>query len=358
MTLHDLWLIIRHYAKWVIAVPLACMLLAGGYIYVSDHMRAQNFTATSTLTVTDPTALLGTASLSNLMDALAQNQVANLGDDAAATAKSDPATQSITFTVTGGSEEAAVAAANDMAAKTADAIKESLNEQADNYLNAVDQTGEASVIGDGGAVSSGTTTADRVAALRSCVFTISEAKQASSSASSGVMKYAAVGLVGGLFLVICALALMDSVRRPIKSKADIAEVTDLPVLMDGNTAKDGERLWANIQFSVADPQSVCVIPISGPARKDISSLIVRAVDGTCAAASGELANSVSAASKSLVVEDCASLNEEIAGACIARGADATVVVVRPWDDKAACLRDALSELQLARANVVGIALVK
>ena len=327
-------------------------------MYISDQMKEQNYTATATLTVTDPTALLGTTSLSNLMDALAQNQVANLEDGTTATAKSDPSTQSITFTVTGGSEEAAVTAANNAVEKTADAVKESLNEQADNYLDAVDRTGEGSSAGEGVSASSGTTTTDRVAALRSCAFTISEAKQAVASASSGVMKYAAVGLVGGLFLVICALALMDSMRRPIKSKADIAGVTDLPVLVDGNTAKDGERLWANIQFSVADPQSVCVIPISGPARKDISSLIVRAADGACTAASGGLANSVNAASEALVVVDCASLNEEIAGACVARGADATVVVVRPWNDRVACLRDALSELQLAQAHVVGIALVE
>lgn len=348
MTLHDLWLIIRHYAKWVIAVPLACMLLAGGYMYVTDHMKAQDFTATSTLTVTDPTALLGTVSLSNLMDALAQNQVANLGDEATAVAKSDPATQSITFTVTGGSEEAAVAAANDMAAKTADAIKESLNEQADNYLNAVDQTGEASAIGDGGAVSSGTTTADRVAALRSCVFTVSEAKQASSSASSGVMKYAAVGLVGGLFLVICALALMDSVRRPIKSKADIAEVTDLPVLAQSGDANMGERLWANVQFAANGVLgSICLLPVSGFANKPISLMLEEAVTASADTGSEGLAR----------ICGCASLSEDVMGAQAARKADTTIVLVRYWHDTVSELRDTLSELQLAQAKVAGIVLL-
>ena len=304
MTLHDLWLIIRHYAKWVIAVPLVCMLLAGGYMYVSDHMKAQNFTATSTLTVTDPTSLLAATSLSNLMDALAQNQVVSLGDDAAATAKSDPTTQSVTFTVIGGSEEAAVAAANEVAAKTAEAMKESLNEQADNYINSVDQTGETSAMGDSGAASPGTTAADRVAALRSCVFTISEAKEASSSGSSGVMKYAAVGLVGGLFLVICALALIDSVRRPIKSKADIAEVTDLPVLAQSGDANMGARLWTNVQF-VANGAlgSICLLPVSGFANKPISLMLEEAVTASADTGSESLAH----------ICGCASLSEDVMG---------------------------------------------
>lgn len=358
--MHDLWLIIRHYAKWVVAVPLACMLLAGGYVYVSDQMKEQNYTATATLTVTDSTALLGTTSLSNLMGALAQNQIADLEDGATGAATSDPATQSIIFTVTAGSGEAAVAAVNDVATRTADAVKESLNEQADNYLSTVDQVGGGPSADEVATASSGVTTADRVAALRSCVFTISEAKQAVASASSGVMKYAAVGFVGGLFLIICVLALLDSVRRPIKGKADIAEVTDLPVLMAGNSAKDGERLWANIQFSVADPQSVCVLPVTGDARRDISSLIAQAARVKCASKreGAESVGLVNASSDTLAVVGYASLSESIAGACAARDADATVVVVRLWEDHLACLRDTLSELQLARANVIGIALVE
>ena len=358
--MHDLWLIIRHYAKWVVAVPLACMLLAGGYVYVSDQMKEQNYTAAATLTVTDSTALLGTTSLSNLMGALAQNQIADLADGATGTVASDPATQSVIFTVFAGSDDAAVATANDAAAKTADAVKESLNEQADNYLSTVDQMSGGPSADEVVTASSGVTTADRVAALRSCVLTISEAKQAVASASSSVVKYAAVGFVGGLFLIICVLALLDSVRRPIKSKADIAEVTDLPMLMTGNSAKDGERLWANIQFSVADPQSVCVLPVTGDARRDISSLIAQAACVKCASKREDVESvgPVNASSETLVVADCSSLSEDIAGACIARDADATVVVVRLWEDRLACLRDTLSELQLARANVIGIALVE
>ncbi len=328
-------------------------------MYVSDQMKEQNYTATATLTVTDSTALLGATSLSNLLGALAQNQIADLADDLTGTVASDPATQSVVFTVVAGSDEAAVATANDVAAKTADAIKESLNEQADNYLSTVDQMNGGPSADEAMTASSGVTTADRVAALRSCVLTISEAKQAVASASSGVMKCAAVGFVGGLFLIICVLALLDSVRRPIKGEADIAEVTDLPVLMAGNSANGGERLWVNIQFSVVDPRSVCVLPVAGGARRDVSSLIAQAahVKRTSKREGVESAGPVSASSETLVVTDCASLSEDIAGACVARDADATIVVVRLWEDHLACLRDTLSELQLARANVIGIALV-
>lgn len=345
MTLNDLWLLLRHYAKWVVAIPLTCMLLTGGYMFVSDHMKERNFTAISVLTVTDPTALLSSTSLSNLMDALAQNEVSSLPEGvSAAEADSDPATQSITFTVAAVNEEMAVAASNDIAAKTAEMIRDSLNTQADNYLSIVDQADEGLLPDDSAAVSAGTAAADRVAALRSCVFTVTEAKEASASASSGVLKYAAVGLLGGLFIVICALALFDSVARPVKGRADIAAVTDLPVLVDGDGSVDGERLWANICFLVATPRSVCVLPVSGEVRKDVSSLIVQAAgrDGVDA----------------LKVSDCPPLSTGIAGARVAREADATIVVVRPWEDKAACLRETLLELQIAQANVIGVALSK
>lgn len=337
MTLHDLWLIIRHYVKWVVAVPVACALLAGGFMYVSDHMKEQNFTATSTLTVTDPTSLLSTTSLSNLMDALAKNEVAAVTDEAtAATAKSDPATQSITFTVTGASESDAVNAANNIATRTAEQIKQALIDQSEAYLNIV---GETATTDDGMAQSSDATSSDRVAALRSCVFTVSEAREAAASGSSGAMKYAAVGFVGGLFLVICALALVDSIRRPIKSRVDIAQVTDLPVLAEGANALAGERLWTNVCFACdGQPSSACLLSVLG---------------GGC----DHIVSALQEAARDAAVVSCCSLQDDLAGARMAREADVTVVAVRPWSDKASDLADVLSELQLAKANVVGVVLL-
>lgn len=334
MTLRDLWLIIRHYLKWVIAVPVACALLAGGFMYVSDHLKEQNFTATSTLTVTDPTSLLNTTSLSNLMDALAQNEVDAVTDEATtATAKSDPTTQSVTFTVTGADEDDAVNAANNIASQTADSIKQALTEQGDEYLSIV---GEAAPMSERATQQSGATSADRVAALRSCVFTVSEAKTATASGSSGVVKYAAVGFVGGLFLVVCALALMDSVRRPLKGRTDIADVTDLPILAEGADVQAGEHLWANVCFAAGkQPSSVCLLPVSGSDCNSVASSLEKAAGDT-------------------KIISCRSLEDDLSGARAAHEAEATVVAVRAWSDKAAGLIDVLSELKLAKANVVGI----
>ena len=337
MTLRDLWLIIRHYLKWVIVVPVVCALLAGGFMYASDHMKEQNYTATSTLTVTDPTAMLSATSLSNLMDALAQNEVAAIGDGTTtATAKSDATTQSITFSVTGSSESDAVEAANGIALQTAESIKQALSDQSDAYLEVAE---EAAQVDSDVAPSSGITAADRVAALRSCVFTVAEAKTAVASGSSSVMKYAAVGLVGGLFLVICALALLDSVRRPIKSRADIAEVTDLPVLAEGDDVQTRDRLWINACFAFeGQPSSVCLLPVSGDNCNNLVSVLQEAA---CDAA----------------VVSCRSLQDDLVGARVAREAEVAVVVVRPWFDKTSSLIDVLSELQLAKANVIGVVLL-
>lgn len=334
MTLRDLWLTIRHYLKWVVIVPIVCALLAGGSMCISDRIKKQNFTATSTLTVADPTALLSVTSLSNLMDALAKNETATVaGGATAATAKSDPATQSVAFIVTGASREDAVNAANDLADRTAELVKRALADQSEVYLSIV---AEAGVMSGSATQPSGVTSVDRAAALRSCVFTVSEAKTAVASGSGGVLEYAAVGLMGGLFLVICVLLLVDSVRRPIKSRIDIANVTDLPVLAEGTDTQVGERLWTNVCFAFdGPPSSVCLLPVS---------------EGGCDC----VASALQEAARGVAIVSCCSLEGDLAGAIAAREADASVVVVRSWSDRASDLIDVSSELRLARANVVGI----
>lgn len=354
MTLRDLWLTIRHYLKWVIAVPVVCALLAGGFMYASDRMSAQNYTATSTLTVTDPTAILSATSLSNLMDALAQNEVAAAADNVTtATAKTDPLTQSVVFSVTGASEVDAVDAANGIASRTVESIKQALSSQSEEYQEIADTVTRA----DADAMQpSGITTADRVAALRSCVFTVTEAKTAEASGSSGVIKYAAVGFVGGLFLVVCFLVFFDSIKRPIKGRADIAQVTDLSVLADDSDALFGERLWTNIQFCAkGDVRLLCLIPVSGAPDTTISDALSRAIAASCSdSARSEYATNKDESTCCPSIANCGALGEDVAGARTARDSSAVVVVVRLWDDTAQTLRDTLSELALANAPIVGV----
>lgn len=358
MTLNDLWLLIRHYAKWVIAVPIVFALLMGGFVCMSGQAKERAYTAAATLTATDPTALLSATHLSNLMEALAQNEIASESDAGAVLAvETDPAAQSAVFTATAASEEQAITAANNAAEQTADSIKEALTEQSEVYLSTVDDMPAAD---DGIVPLLGASTADRVAALRSCVLTISEANTALVSSSGDVVKYAAAGLVGGLLLIICALALLDSVKRPIKGRADVRAVTDLPVLSEGVDASAGRRLWANIQFCAGeDVRSVCVIPVSGSANTAIEAALSSAIDDFYSSSpSTNCTGADSVEATTLSVVSCDALTQDISSARLARRADAVVLVVRLWDDSRFALKDTLSELALADASVAGIALAK
>ncbi|MEY8460647.1 hypothetical protein AALA69_05890 [Eggerthellaceae bacterium 24-137] len=343
--------------------------------------------ATSTLAVVDPMGILNATSLSNLVDALAQNEVAAIaGDNIEAAAESDTAAQSITFSATAASEGDAVAAADDLALRTVESVKQVLGDQSDVYLDAADEAARV----DGAIQSTGVTAADRVAALRSCVFTVSKAKVLtedernvpsetsgadasdmgeSSGASepdedkpsgfSAVIKYAMVALVGSFFLALCVLALIDSARRPIKGEADVSAVTDLPILAESSDCLAGERLWTNIQFRAGEAlDSICIIPVSGGASATLAAELARAANGVCvnlpARESFELGRG---AQQRPSIISCDALRDDVSGARAARQADATVVVVRLWSDTESSLGDTLSELALANASIAGVVVV-
>lgn len=362
LTLSDLWLVVRHYMKWVIAIPVVCALVAAGYVFVAGQAKEKGEVAEATLTATDPSALVDSASLANLMDALAQAAVSRMDADVASSivVESDPTTQSVTFTATSSDGLNAVALANEAARETADAVKTALTAQSDSYLDGVDAV-EKNTGGEIASVVSGTTTADRAAALRSCIFTISEATKSNSADSAGPAKYAIVGLLGGLFLVICVLVFVDSIRRPLKCRADIGEVTDLPVLSEGEGLSAMERLWTNIQFvSDCRPCSVCLLFVSPGSCTNVVATLQQAINlsrNGAVVGSPCSGGNPTDSGKSVVVESYVASSDSVAGVLAAHCADVTVVVARTWVDKMGELSDVLSELQIARANVAGVAVL-
>ncbi|MEE0706241.1 MAG: hypothetical protein UCH28_07635 [Adlercreutzia sp.] len=363
MTLRDLALLLQHFKKWVIAVPLVCALVLAGAMVVREALGGQQYAASSALTVTDTTGLVNSASLSNLLNVHAQEQAATVSDGGVqATAKVDASTQSVSYTVSAPTEEEAVALANLLAESTEASLKEELEQHADAYLGLVDSD-EAAASQDGAAyISSGTTAAERAASLRTCIYTVSPAFEATKSSSLSIVKYGAVGLVGGLFLIVCVLALYDALRRPIKGEEDVA-AAQLPVLSEGCSAFAGEKLWTGICFSAERPlRSVCLVPLSPGDYESLSSSLAVAVENSGISVTAESADAwhSNAASESMGVldlVDCGPINQSMAGVRAAHDAGATVLVVRRWHDSLADLVNALQELELGKARVVGVALL-
>lgn len=233
MTLQDLWLMIKHYSRWVVLVPIICGVLAGGAGALLGMVNGSVYTAASTLTVIDPTGLVSSTSLANLVNVFAQDQAElESGGDSGVTVKTevDSSTQSIKFEVAAPSEQASLDVANRLAERTADAAQSALVEQGTACMEAVDEMGSQPLTEEGTYINAGAPADERAAALRSCFFSVSSATKVEAGGMVSLfVKYLTIGVLGGLFLVVCSLILVDSVKRPMKSSKDIETVTDLPV---------------------------------------------------------------------------------------------------------------------------------
>lgn len=332
--MQDLWLMIKHYSRWVVLVPIICGVLAGGAGALLGMVNGSVHTAASTLTVIDPTGLVSSTSLANLVNVFAQDQAElESGGDSGVTVKTevDSSTQSIKFEVAAPSEQASLDVANRLAERTADAAQSALVEQG-TYINA------------------GATADERAAALRSCFFSVSSATKVEAGGMVSLfVKYLTIGVLGGLFLVVCSLILVDSVKRPMKSSKDIETVTDLPVWAVSDNRQAGKRLWMNIQFAAKSHiESICLLPVSGGKQMGIKEAISEAMSEE---PSGDMGDS------SIRIEACDSIEKSIVGARVAKEASVTIVTAVCWKDSEPALCGVLEELQLASANVVGIVLL-
>lgn len=337
MTLNDLLLLIKRYLGWVIIVPLVCALLAGGIVAVKDQGKDAMYSATATLTVTDPTNSLSPVNLTLLLNATAQNVVSGgLADGVVVTATPEDKTQSVKLTAVASAKDAAQDAANNAAEETSKRMRATLFEQAEVFK-------AESAAPDDGLLFEQDAASVKAAALEACVYTISPSMAAVSAGSSGAIKYAAVGLAGGLFVVVLALALYDSVKRPIKVRSDIARVTDLPVLNSTRVAT-GVELAQAFLFARCEgaPKNVCVVAEGGKADEFVNqlkaALVVKAEDGAR-------------------IHAIAPLSEDASGYSEAQRADAVLVCVTQWKSTADDLASVLEELKLAEARMVGVVLV-
>lgn len=344
MTLQDLWLMIKHYSRWVVLVPIICGVLAGGAGALLGMVNGSVHTAASTLTVIDPTGLVSSTSLANLVNVFAQDQAElESGGDSGVTVKTevDSSTQSIKFEVAAPSEQASLDVANRLAERTADAAQSALVEQGTAYMEAVRVLTY---------INAGATADERAAALRSCFFSVSSATKVEAGGMVSLfVKYLTIGVLGGLFLVVCSLILVDSVKRPMKSSKDIETVTDLPVWAVSDNRQAGKRLWMNIQFAAKSHiESICLLPVSGGKQMGIKEAISEAMSEE---PSGDMGDS------SIRIEACDSIEKSIVGARVAKEASVTIVTAVCWKDSEPALCGVLEELQLASANVVGIVLL-
>lgn len=176
---------------------------------------------------------------------------------------------------------------------------------------------------------------------------VSLAQEASTVSSKNLIKYLFVGFVGGVFIALVVVILMDLKRRYVKTVSGVQLLTDLPVL-EVFPAKDGDKLLANVRFASKregvdeDALSVIVVPVS---ERDHADEAVRLLDAAASSANMRSFNARSAAP----------LSESMAAAYEAsQGADIVVIAVAQWEDSLTDLVSTVDELQFAEAKIAGL----
>lgn len=346
MTLLEILKLARHYIKIVVIVVVIGTMVGIGLGIAKDGFNGTEYAAESVLTVSDPTATVAAGELMPLARSVANNVVAERSaEDIVISQKYDLASRTISFTAVSGDETESIAAANSAAVQTAEQTAALLQEMADRYRSEI--TAEESVESDefDGTVTFGLSERNRAAALEMVSFTVNDALQAASNSSNNTaVKYGLAGFLGGLFLAICIMLIINYAKAPLKGREDVEKCFDIPVLAEGNARSLGDRLWANVQFVIGGiPHSVCLVPVAEAVPQEIEESLSSAI-----AANG--GRDVSAVA-------CLPLGKSMDAAYVARDADATVVCAVLWRDSLRQVAYTLRELELAQAKVTGMVLI-
>lgn len=196
----------------------------------------------------------------------------------------------------------------------------------------------------------------------SVIATVTEATSAVRNTPSP-LRVAATAFALGLFVAICIVVLIDIAKAPIKSREDAENACELPVLGTGTSVEDGDRILANLQFACGKRSStIAVVPI-GQADSAVvisnelvnalerSSVRTRIVKGSPHARKFK----VSVPEDAAVVVCCPPLAAGAGASYIANSSDVTVLCVTEWTDSKRQLLATMRELELAKANIAGLA---
>lgn len=311
MTILDLMRLIRRYLKLVIALPIifAVVALAYSFFVQASYTATANF-----ITNGDLSFAQGLASKE-------ATSYAGSGIQIACSAQNS--TKQVVVSATGSDASRCIDAANTVAANAANQYK---------------------------------STSDSI------IVTVTEATSAVRDTPSP-LKVAAMALALGLFAALCVVVLLDIAKAPIKSREDAENACGLPVLGTGTSVEDGDRILANLQFACGRrPSTIAVVPI-GRAESattisnelasalERSTVRVKIVKGSPHARKFK----VNVPEDAAVVVCCPPLAAGAGASYIANSSDATVLCVTEWTDSKRQLLATMRELELAKANIAGLA---
>lgn len=361
MTLRDALEVLRHYLNAAVLILLAFVFAAVGCFFVSSDFR-NPYSASSSITVSDPTGVLSATGVEGLFDSVAQGEISAAAYDPELISLSiDESGQELVFSVQGSNALEVLELANGLAGSTAEAAGQALRDIAADYEQGVAEsellTGE-----NHSELASGISAADRVAALGSIYISVADAPMAEDGMVKGLLKYCLIGILGGVAAALLVIAFLDLVKRPIRSSEEIVDIVHVPLLASVDSPNFVERLLMGVRLSTSKQiGSVCLLPSNtngsavGALRAALSpkdSCDVSGMDGGVEDCPIELQVG------DLTVIVCPPISRCATSMEAANECDATVLVLQLWADSVDGLRETIDELKVARANLQGFVLVR
>ncbi|MEY8313897.1 hypothetical protein [Adlercreutzia muris] len=357
MTLRDVLKILKHYSVNAVAVICVCVFAAVGY-YLTSADFWNPYSAKTSIVTSEPTGVLSSSGVQSLLESVARDTVADVDyDPDLISLTSDANSQEIVFSVRGPGAAEALEIANGLVDTTTESARATLRGIADSYQAGVAES-ESLIGGDPTEFAPGVSTADRIAALNSVYISVTNAFMAEDTRIKGFFKFCLVGVLGGAVAAICVVVLLDSLKRPIRDAQEAREVAKVPILSTNDRANFAERMLMDIQFLMPDGlESVCLLSLGS--KQDVLDALHHSLS---AGISCSVADSDEGAQDGIqrlswggvVVNICPSISCCTESARIANSCDATVIAVRLWSDSVDSLKKELQELDVARANLVGL----
>lgn len=357
MTLRDVLKVLRHYLIAAIVAACACVLIAVGYYLTTDDFR-NPYVARASIVVSEPTGVLSSSGVTSLFESIAQDTVANAGYEPDLISLTNEAnSQEIAFSVQGPSAAETLEIANSLVDATVKSARAALQGIADSYQAGVAES-ESLIGGDPTEFAPGVSTADRIAALDSVYVSVTNASTAEDIRIKSLFKFCLVGVLGGVISAICVVVLLDSLKRPVRGAQEACEIAKVPILSTSNYADFAERMLMNVQFLMPGSfENVCVLSLGS--RQDALDALRRSLSADVSCLVGDSDEGVRRGIQELLwgdvtVKVCSSISCCAESAKIANSCDATVLAVRLWVDSVDNLKKELQELEVARANLVGL----
>lgn len=367
MSLLDLGAVVRRYWKMCIVLMLAGILVGAAYGSVQSDVE---YEARASVTPVDPTGVVAPITLvsavSPLADRLVNEASGSVNLSLAQSTVPNTGAQVLTFTASGHNAEDCVEEvnrlANEAAAEAAAIYAEINDERVEDSTAEKNEKIEIIELleaqdGISRALDAGFRADRSYAYIR---FEVSEAVGAEEIGGADLGQMVLAGVLGGAFLSALIIALKNLVKRPIRSRRDVEESVDVPVL-SSPANWDSAYLWANTCYEVDEnPTSVALVSVGKHGSEAEAARLAQAVE-----ASGDTAVLMpcDVALSALAEEDgggrvrivpCPSLGSNIEVVRIARAADAVILCARVWDDSLVALEESVRELAIAKTKVTGI----